>query len=266
VDTQSTLVGAFGSESVGGGVRFGIPIGEDKTINLGLSGDSTRLNLIDTSPQRYKDYVAKNGKEIRGLTGTVGWENDERDSALFPTRGTYQRAILELTLPGSTATYARPSYQYQRFIPIGRDYTLMLNGEYALAKAYGNKELPFFKNLYAGGIGSVRGFDASSLGPRDAVTGDVLGGDTRLVANAEFYAPLPGMGRDRSMRFSGFVDAGGVGGYGTKLSISELRYSTGVALSWFSPIGPLKFSLATPLKKQAGDKLQKLQFQLGTVF
>lgn len=266
VDTSTTVVGAFGSESVGGGVRYGLPIGEDRYINLGLAADSTKLNLIDTSPQRYKDYVSSNGDSIHSLTASAGWQNDERDSAIYPTSGSYQRFTFELTLPGSTATYVRPSYQYQRFFPIGRDYALMLNGELAVAKAYGNKELPFFKNLYAGGIGSVRGFDSNSIGPRDSVTGDVLGGDKRFVANAEFYMPIPGMGRDKSLRFSGFVDVGGIGGYGTKLSGSELRYSTGIALSWASPMGPLKFSLATPLKKRADDKLQRLQFQLGTIF
>jgi outer membrane protein insertion porin family len=265
-DTTSTLVGAFGSDSVGGGVRFGVPIGEDKSISLGLAADSTKLNLLDTSPQRYKDYVAANGNQIRSLTGSIGWQNDERDSFLYPLSGTYQRAVVELTLPGSTATYIRPTYQYQRFFPFGRNYSLMLNAEYSLAKAYGNKDLPFFKNLYAGGIGSVRGFDSNSLGPRDPVTKDALGGDTRFVANAEFFVPMPGTGRDKSLRLSAFVDAGGIGGYGTKLAFGDLRYSTGVALSWASPVGPLKFSLASPISKKPDDKLQRLQFQLGTTF
>jgi outer membrane protein insertion porin family len=135
-----------------------------------------------------------------------------------------------------------------------------------LAKAYGNKELPFFKNFYAGGIGSVRGFDSNSLGPRDPATAEALGGDKRLVGNAELLFPVPGMGRDNSMRLSGFFDMGNVWGYDSKFSLSDMRYSAGVALAWNSPMGPLKFSFANPFNKKADDKVQRLQFQMGSVF
>ena len=142
----------------------------------------------------------------------------------------------------------------------------MLNGEIGGAQGYGGKELPFFKNFYAGGIGSVRGFESNSLGPIDAATGEFLGGNLRAIANAELFMPTPGAGTEKSFRVSAFVDAGNVFGYGDKFKLGNLRYSTGLALSWNSPVGPLRFALAKPFNTKATDKVQRFQFQLGNAF
>lgn len=264
-DTSSLAVGAFGADAIGGGVRYGIPIGEDDSIQLGLAADRTTLKVDANSPWRYRNYVTSFGATNTSVLGTFGWANDKRDSLLYPTAGSYQRAVLELALPGSTSTYYRSTYQYQTFLPLAKRVSLMLNGEVSGAKTFGNKELPFFKNYYAGGIGSVRGFESSSLGPRD-VAGEVLGGNSRLIGNAELFVPMPGVGLDKSVRLSAFVDAGNVWGYGTKLSLGDMRYSGGIALSWNSPVGPLKFSLAKPLNKKPEDKTEVIQFQMGSVF
>jgi outer membrane protein insertion porin family len=265
-DTSTLAVGSFGSKSFGGGGRWGVPIAEDDYLNFGLSFDRTKLTVDTNSPLRYQDYVTRFGETGNTLLATAGWQKDGRDSLLVTTSGVYRRAILELSLPGSTSTYVKATYQHQQFFPLDRKLTLALNGEVGLAKAYGNKELPFFKNFYAGGIGSVRGFDSNSLGPRDPATSEALGGDKRLIGNAELLFPVPGMGRDNSMRLSGFFDAGNVWGYDSKFSLSDMRYSAGVALAWNSPMGPLKFSFANPFNKKADDKVQRLQFQMGSVF
>ena len=265
-DTSSLAVGSFGSDSMGGGVRWGLPVAEDDYVNLGLSVDRTTLKLDTSSPLRYQDYVTRFGAKSNTLLGTIGWQKDGRDSLLVTTSGVLRRAVLELSLPGSTATYARATYQHQQFFPLDRKLTLALNGEIGVAKSYGNKDLPFFKNFYAGGIGSVRGFDSGSLGPRDSATTESIGGNKRLVGNAELLFPVPGMGRDNSMRLSAFVDAGNVWDDVNKFSLGTLRYSGGVALAWNSPMGPLKFSYANPFNKKADDKVQRLQFQMGSVF
>jgi len=265
-DTSTLAVGTFGSDSLGGGVRWGIPIAEDDYLNIGASVDRTTLTVDTNSPLRYQNYVTQFGAKSNTLLSTVGWQKDGRDSLLVTTKGVYRRAVLELSLPGSTSTYVKATYQHQQFFPLDRKLTLALNGEVGLAKAYGNKELPFFKNFYAGGIGSVRGFDSNSLGPRDPATDEALGGDKRLIGNAELLFPVPGMGRDNSMRLSAFFDAGNVWGYDNKFSLSGMRYSAGVALAWNSPMGPLKFSYANPFNKNTNDKVQRLQFQMGSVF
>jgi outer membrane protein insertion porin family len=265
-DSSSLAVGSFGSDSMGGGMRWGLPVAEDDYLSLGLSFDRTTLKVDTFSPLRYQDYVARFGASGNTLLGTIGWAKDGRDSVLFTTKGVFRRASLEMSLPGSTSTYARMTYQHQHFFPIDRKLTLALNGEFGFAKSYGNKELPFFKNFYAGGIGSVRGFEASSLGPRDPATGESLGGDKRLIGNAELLFPVPGMGQDNSLRLSAFIDAGNVWGYDNKFSLGSMRYSGGIGLGWNSPMGPLKFSFANPFNKKADDKVQRLQFQMGSVF
>ena len=265
-DTSSLAIGSFGSKSFGGGGRWGLPIAEDDYLNFGLSVDRTTLAVDVNSPIRYQDYVTRFGSTGNTLLSTVGWQKDGRDSLLVTTQGVLRRAVLELSLPGSTATYARATYQHQHFFPLDRKLTLALNGEFGLATSYGNKELPFFKNFYAGGIGSVRGFDSNSLGPRDTATNEAIGGNKRLIGNAELLFPVPGMGRDNSMRMSGFIDAGNVWGYDSKFSLGSMRYSAGLALAWNSPMGPLKFSFANPFNKKTEDKIQRLQFQMGSVF
>jgi outer membrane protein insertion porin family len=207
------------------------------------------------------------------LLANIGWAKETIDSRLYPTKGFISRVGLELSLPPGSLHYYRVSYQYQRFIPLPvlKDYTLMLNGEAGLANGYGGHALPFFKNFYAGGIGSVRGYDTASLGAPGTIdlttgTADRLGGNKRLVGNAEVFIPMPGLGMDKSMRLSAFVDGGQVWASGEKLSLSDLRFSTGVAMTWSSPMGPLKFSLAKALRQKPDDKVQRLQFQMGSVF
>ena len=265
-DTSSLSISTYSADSTGGGVRYGIPIGEDDYLFLGLSADRTKISTNYYSAKSYQDYVDKFGPTNTTWQTTLGWQKDLRDSAVAPTRGSYRRANLEIAMPGSTATYLRGSYQHQQFFPLNDTYTLMLNGDVGWAQAYGSKEVPFFKNFYAGGIGSVRGFESNSIGPRDIITNDPLGGTRRLIGNTELLFGLPGAMRDKSFRLSVFADAGTIWDKGEKFSLSTLRYSTGLAISWSSPMGPLKLSFAKPLNAKPEDKKQSLQFQFGSIF
>jgi outer membrane protein insertion porin family len=265
-DSSSTAVSRYSSHTLGGGVRFGVPIKEDEYISYGLAVEKTQLGLFSTSPARLMQYVTDNGSTNTNLSGTIGWGKDSRDSAIYPTEGTVQRAFMEISLPVFDTRYYKLNYHHQWFYPVSSDYTLLLNGEAGVAGGYGGEPLPFFKNFYAGGIGSVRGFDSNSLGPRDT-TNMVLGGTRRLVGGAELLMPIPGMVKDKSVRLSAFLDAGAIYGPGDPVPDSTgLRYSTGAAITWISPMGPIKFSYAKPLNKQTQDKVQPLQFSLGSIF
>ena len=259
-------VATYGARSSGGGIRFGVPITEDDAINFGLAYDRTMLRVDSTSLQRYQDYVAEFGNTNSTVLGSAGWARDTLDSRVYPTRGYMQRLGGEVALPGGSLRYYKLSYQNQRFIPVSRKVTLALNGEFGYANGYGKYQLPFFKNFYAGGIGTVRGYEPSSLGPVDPATDQRLGGNRRLIVNGELLFPMPGVGQDRSVRLGAFIDGGQVWGVDEKLELSTLRYSYGLSLAWNSPVGPLKFSFGQPLNKKEGDKLQRLQFQMGTVF
>ncbi len=247
-------------------MRFGVPITEDDTINLGLAYDRTTLKVDGTSLKRYQDYVGEFGATHSSFLANAGWARETVDSRLYPTLGYIQRLGGEVALPGGSLRYFKLSYQQQRYIPLSRRLTLALNGDIGYADGIGGRELPFFKNFYAGGIGSVRGYETSSLGPIDASTSQRLGGNRRVIASAELLFPMPGTGLDKSVRLGAFVDGGQVWGADQKFDFGDMRYSYGLALAWGSPIGPLKFSLGQPINKKDGDKLQRLQFQMGTVF
>ncbi len=261
-----TAVGTYGSVSTGGGVRYGLPIAEEQYVSFGASVDATDLTIDSTSPALYQQYVAQHGSSTTTVLGSAGWAKETIDSRLRPTTGSITRITGEVTLPGGNLHYYRTTFQRQQYFPLSRDYTLLLNGEFGVAHGLDGQPLPFFKNFYAGGVTSVRGYQGSSLGPKDPTTGGALGGSKRLVINAEFLFPMPGMGKDQSVRLAAFVDGGQVWADGQKLGMGDLRYSAGLAAYWNSPMGPLKFSIAKPLNEKPEDKLQKLQFQMGTTF
>ncbi len=267
-DPTSTAIANYKTSSLGAGVRYGFPIAEDNSIGVGLSFDSTKVTTYDTSPQRYKDFVNQFGSSNTTLLLNSTWANDQRDSLIYTTKGSFQRAYGEVGMPGGDLKFYKLNYQHQKFFPLTKSVTLMLNGEFGIGDGYGGEPLPFFRNFYAGGIGSVRGFKSGSLGPHDAYPNhkDALGGNKRLVANAEILMPIPGIGLDKSFRFGGFIDAGQVWGTGAKMRLTDLRYSIGVSVAWSSPFGPLKFSIGQPLNKKSGDQVERFQFQMGTSF
>jgi outer membrane protein insertion porin family len=264
-DSQSTAISQYSSHTLGGGVRFGVPIGEDTSISYGMAVERTQLGLLANPPTRLLQYVNIFGSANNTVLGTIGWGRDSRDSAIYTTEGMVQRASLEVALPVFDIRYYKLSYQHQWFHPVNSDITLLLNGEAGVAGGYDGKQMPFFKNYYAGGPGSVRGYDSNSLGPRDS-TGAVLGGPRRVLGGAELLAPFPGMGKEKSVRLSGFIDAGAIYGPGDLPGSAGMRYSAGAAVTWISPVGPLKFSYAVPINKRPEDKLQRFQFTLGSVF
>jgi outer membrane protein insertion porin family len=262
VDPNSNNLGRYETKTLGGALRLGVPVTEDDTIQYGLGYENVRITTFADSPAFYRDYVATFGSTNTSIFLTAGWVRDRRDSLIYPTSGTLQRANAELGIPGSTLKYYRLQYQFQRYFPLTRDLTFMVNGEAGYGDGYGGKPLPFFKNFYAGGVSSVRGFRAYTIGPKDT-DGNPRGGSRKLLGNAELLSPFPGLRHDRSVRMSAFVDAAVVG---ESYSADELRASTGLALLWVSPFGPLKISVAAPLRKRSDDRTQAIQFTVGGVF
>jgi outer membrane protein insertion porin family len=268
VDTSGlTSVAAYNTYSTGLGMRFGIPVTEYDTLNLGITAERTRLAIDPLiSPPRYVLYVQQFGETSDTLRINTGFARDTRDSLTWPTRGWLNEVGFEVGIPPGDLTYYRATYQSQAFYTPDRlpFLTFMVNAEFGYADGYRDKPLPFFKNFYAGGVGSVRGFETATLGPRD-INGDVLGGNRRFIANFEMLFPMPGY-KEKNLRLGVFTDVGNVWGAGEKVSGSDLRASAGLAISWDSPVGPLRFSFATPVKSQEGDKIERFQFQLGKIF
>ena len=245
-------------------VRFGVPFTEQDTVFFGIGAEQTKIEPGTNIPAAYLKYATDFGFSSTSIPLTLGWSRDNRDSALVPTTGRLQRVNGELGIAGDTR-YAKINYQFQQYLPLNKQYTLAFNADLGWGKGIGGRPFPVFKNYFGGGLGSVRGFDQGTLGPRD-ITGSFIGGPKKVGLNVEFIAPFPGAGNDRTLRVFGFVDVGNVYGESDKLSFSDMRSSVGIGLSWISPIGPLRFAYANPVRKFAGDRIQKFQFQIGTSF
>lgn len=271
VDTSRLRIGTFNTVSYGGGVRFGIPLNERDGISFGLAADFTEVELRNESPVQYREFCGNiTGCTSNSVVASAGWTHDSRDSILFTTKGVLQRLTGEVALPVLDLEYYKIDYKHSWYKEIYNGFTLMLNGEIGYADSYGNKNYPFFKNFFMGGVNSVRGFENGALGPRaiDPVSGRdfSLGGTKRLLGNAELYLPIPGLKESKQFRLSAFFDAGNAFGKDESFGLDRLRYSTGLGLTWVSPFGPLKLVYAQPLNEEKGDRTQTIQFQMGQQF
>jgi outer membrane protein insertion porin family len=248
----------------GASVRFGVPFSEFDTVFFGVGFERTEIRGATALPNNYFLYREAFGAKSNSVPVTIGWTRDERDSAIAPTSGTYQRINLDWGAASDTR-YLRANAQYQQYWPITKKFSFAANAEVGWGRGLAGRQYPIFKNFFGGGLGTVRAFDQGSLGPVD-VTGAYIGGNRRINLNGELYVPVPGAGNDRSLRLFGYVDAGNVWGENERVRLNSLRSSYGIGLSWVSPVGPLKLSYGAPIRKRPEDRIQRLQFQIGTAF
>ncbi|HWI39395.1 MAG TPA: outer membrane protein assembly factor BamA [Burkholderiales bacterium] len=260
-NASNLATGAYTTDAIGGGVKFGYPVSEVSRIDLGLNVEQTKLAIFDNSPLAYINFVNQFGSEYRYGALTGGWSRDTRDSLITTRSGTLMRATTEFA--GGDLQYVRLGYQHQSYFPINRDLTFLASGELGTAGGLGDKPLPFFKAFFAGGPGSVRGYRAFSLGPQD-INGAAVGGNRKATGSLEMLFPMPGAQQDPSLRLAWFIDGGNV--FIQNIDWNNLRYSTGLSFFWASPFGPLRFSFAQPLNAQSTDHIQRLQFTFGTGF
>ncbi len=257
-------LGDYEIKTLGAALTFGVPFTELDTVFFGARVENTNIDITPTSPTAYIDYVNTYGAYSTALLGTIAYQRDSRNSALAPTSGQFRRVYFEATVPYQLKYY-RTGIQQTNYFPLSKDYTLSLNGEFDYGNGYSGQSLPIFKNFYSGGIGTVRGFETSSLGPKD-INGDALGGPKKINGNAEVLFPIPGTGNDRTFRGFVFLDGGNVFAASEKITFGGLRYSTGIGLNWLSPLGALRLSLGFPLNAKPDDNIQKLQFTIGSGF
>ena len=255
-------------------VNFGVPISELDRIFVGAGVEST--SITNGQSQAQQAFASEFGSPATGIPLTLGWSQDSRDSFLAPTEGRYQRVNTEMSVAGDTR-YIKADYQFQQYWPLTKRYTFAMNTEVGYGKGLGGKSFPLLKNYFGGGLGSVRGFEQGTLGgvspsassPNNRSLDIRVGGSKSVLLNTELIAPFPGVGNDRTLRMFAFVDVGNV--YCTasatvNCASNTLRASSGVGISWISPVGPLRLAYTTPIKKEATDRTQKIQFQIGTAF
>lgn len=256
----------YNLDEYGAGIHFDIPISEYNSIRLGLNAENTDFEPGLTASNEVLAFERQTGGNFNTLTVFGSYTNDTRDNRFLPNRGQLSRLSAEVAVPGLDLEFYKLTARHQRVVPLLKDFALAFEGEIGYGDGYGDTDrLPLIDNYFAGGIRSVRGFEANTLGPRDS-NNEPLGGAIKLTASAELILPLPGAADSRSFRMTAFLDSGNVYGSDESLDLGTVRYSTGVSLVWLSPLGPLTVSIAAPIGKKDGDETQPFQFTFGTSF
>jgi len=256
----------YNLDELGFRLGTGIPISEFNKIDLAVTPKQTEFTAGAGASQEVQDFETETGGEYTTYTLTAGWSNDTRDNFLLPSKGSLISLVGDVTTPGSDLTFYRLTFRYQQLFDLTRLFALRFDTEIGYGDGYGDiTELPLTENYFAGGIRSVRAYEANTLGPRDSL-GDPIGGDRKLTGTVELILPLPFIRDSKAFRITTFVDAGNVYGPGQNFEFSEMRASAGVSGIWISPFGPLTISLGWPFNDQPGDDIQNFQFTLGTAF
>ncbi|MDA9918747.1 outer membrane protein assembly factor BamA [Porticoccaceae bacterium] len=288
-DYDRINVASFSTNTFGGGVNWSYPISDVQRIGLGLGYENLDLKTGSFASREISDFVNDNGDNFDVFSFNINWVKSTLNRGIFATRGTSQRLSMDLALPGSGLEYYKLNYSGQHLRGLTRSLTLKLRADLGYGESYGDTtQLPFFKNFYGGGFGSVRGFKRNTLGPQDTpcnladppcVTSfiddpDPIGGNVQIELGAEVIFPLPFLKDQRSVQSSLFLDAGNI--FNTKCGESqvncfkpdagELRYAVGVGATWLSGFGPITFSLAKPLNGNDLDETEVFQFSLGNQF
>ena len=268
IEAGRRRIARYDQKNVSLGASFGIPFTEFNYMNLGINWERSEIQtdqfLLDPI---IATFLAREGREYDNFRLQTSFSYDTRNAGIFPDSGTLQRISTEIALPGGDLYYWKVDYdsRYYFKVPFKKNFTGLLKSKIGYGDSYGSTtELPFFRNFYAGGPRTVRGYDESSLGPQD-IFGRALGGNIMFVGNAEMILPLP-IQELKSTRLSLFYDVGNVFASNESFSFSDMRMSVGVSGIWMSPFGLLSVSYSKPFNDQFGDEIQKFQFNFGTQF
>ncbi len=289
VDYKQANLARFETDSGGLGVNFGFPIDETQRINFGLQAEYTELSTGYYSAQEIAEFIDDNGRDSLNFKLNLSWQKSTLNRGIFADRGTSSQVSFEAAIPGSGLEFYKVRYAGETYFPISNSWTLRLRTELGYGDAYGDTTaLPFYEHFFAGGFGSIRGFENSTLGPRTTPPldlegnpicwrdpcGDPFGGNLQVEASAELIFPLPFVEDNRQFRPSLFLDVGNV--FNTRcprISVNcfgfdteEIRYSTGFSVTWLTGMGPMSFALVKAFNTKDYDEEEAFQFELGKTF
>lgn len=271
IDASQLSIADYTTNNLGVRLSLGYPLSENDSLSYGLKFDSQELVCSDTFTF-CSNYVDDYGKTANSIIASMGWVHNTTNAFYFPSDGQKTSLSFEGVLPSTSKTpYYKVYLNENWFQPISRNFTLQLKSGLAFGDGYGDIDnLPFYEKFYAGGIGSVRGYESNSLGPLYDSTTDgstsPTGGSVKLTGTAAVVFPIPFIEDSSNVRMSWFFDFGNVFDDFGKVKVDDLRTSTGLGVSWITPVGPLTFSIAQPISYQSDDKLQTFQFTLGAGF
>ncbi|MEE6031783.1 outer membrane protein assembly factor BamA [Avibacterium paragallinarum] len=289
---------SFSRTTYGVNGTLGFPVNENNSYYLGLGYVHNKLKNV--SPEFNRNFYRESMNfpdwtfKSHDFEFSFGWNYNSLNRGYFPTSGVRASLGGKVTIPGSDNKFYKLYGDVQGFYPLNHEHTWVLSAKTtaSYANGFGGKRLPFYQNYSAGGISSLRGFASGAVGPQAIywdqscndycrVNGDVVGGNAMVTANMELIVPTPFIDdkNQRSVRTSLFVDAASV--WNTKWKHdgkakytnlpdygdpSRIRASAGIGFQWNSPVGPLIFSYAKPIKKYEGDDIEQFQFSIGGTF
>jgi len=281
-DYEERNIASFSTDSYGVNVSFGYPISEISRIGLTVGIERTEIKEGVIPAQEISEFLEKEGNEFDLVSLTASYSMSALNRGLLPTAGRSQSVSFEMTVPGSELEYYRLNYTGQVFYPLFNPFVLRLRANLGYGEAYGGTEnFPFYKHFFGGGMGSVRGYESNSLGPRSTPSPqdqyndpDPIGGNVLVELSAEVLFPLPFIEDQSQLKSVLFFDAGNVFNtncpdvsvYCLDLDKGELRYSAGIAVTWITGFAPISFALAFPLNDKQGDESESFQFELGKTF
>lgn len=265
-DAAEAEISSYSSNRYGASITYGVPLTEFTTVRISPKIEQTEILTGSDTPTEIFDFLSSHGDNYSTYGIEASYIYDTRDRALLAKKGATQRLTLEAILPGSDVTYYKVDYRALKYFPFGESYALAINGDIGYGKAFGDTlDLPFFEKYVAGGPGSVRGFRARSLGPRDS-NNEPFGGNFRISGTTELIVPATFLDMKDQVSLGLFADFGQVFADFDDFDASDIRMSAGIGATWLSPMGALTFSLAAPLNEQKDDETEVFQFTFGTNF
>ncbi|MFZ1324424.1 MAG: outer membrane protein assembly factor BamA [Candidatus Contendobacter sp.] len=266
IDSAETNAANYILNSYGAQVSFGFPLNEFDSLRVTPGYEHLWIDTVADTPDEIHDYVRRYGDTYDQFKLDISWARDSRDRVIFPTSGYLNQLSAEIAVPGSDAEFYKLNYRGIAYFPLASWLTWTVSGEVGYGDDYGSSGgLPFFENFYAGGLRSVRGYKANTLGPRYS-NDEPSGGAFKTIASTQAILPVPFMEKSENVRVAAFFDVGNVFASLDDFDVGELRYSAGLAGLWISPLGPIVLSVATPLNEESGDETEVFQFSFGIPF
>jgi outer membrane protein insertion porin family len=251
----------FDIKKKGFDLRFGFPITKRYTRgNITYKLEDVDISNVDAAASLFIREQAGTSTEssIR-----VQIRRDTRNDAFFPSEGSVMSAFTELAGGplGGTSYFVKYEGEAVKFFPLPWDTVLSVHGTAGYVQGYEGRQAPIYERYFLGGINSIRGFETRTVGPKDASTGDLIGGNTMFAANIEYLFPLI---PEQNIRGLLFFDAGNA--YKGRIDFSDVRTAAGTGIRWFSPLGPLRLELGFNLDPQTGESSSQWDFAIGSVF
>ena len=289
-------IARFTTDSFGGGVNFGFPIGETQRIQFGLNVEQTNIRVGQFPALEIVEFVEREGSKFLNFKLNASWVRSTLNRGLFATRGSKQTLAFEVAVPGSELQFYKATFNAEKYLALpwfGDRWALRGRTEIGFGDAYGSNDvLPFYEHFFAGGFGSIRGYERNTLGPTSTPTliddgngtltdpfptrrgQNRFGGNLLLEASLELIFPLPFIEDQRQIRSVVFFDGGNV--FNTNcadisidcntLTTDEIRYAGGIGVTWLTGLGPMTFAYSKTFNDQPGDDREGFQFELGATF